>query len=319
MTVHVVRRRSAREAAKVPFRTAPMLATLVPEPFHRPGWIYEEKYDGIRILAYKEGSSVTLQTRNGIDRAARFPAIAAAIAELPAAALLVDGELVAVDPDGVSRFQLLQRGAKPQFVLFDCLYFAGRDLRTQPLRERREVLATTFRPTSILRLARRLAADGLRAYGVARDRGLEGIVAKNSASTYEPARSREWLKVKLRNEEEFVIGGYTAPAGAREHLGALLLGAYDASGRLRYVGKVGTGFTRDVLADLAKRFRRLVRTVPPFTNPPREPGVVWVAPQLVAQIAFHEWTRDQRLRHPAYLGLREDKSAKAVRLRKKSS
>jgi len=229
---------------------------------------------------------------------------------------LVDGEIVAVDPDGVSRFQLLQRGGKAQFVLFDCLYLAGRDLRMQPLRERRAVLATTFRPTSILRLARRLAADGLRAYEVARDRGLEGLVAKNSVSTYEPVRSREWLKVKLRNEDEFVIGGYTEPAGAREHLGALLLGAYDASGRLRYVGKVGTGFTREVLADLAKRLRRLARTAPPFTDPPRVQGVVWVAPQLVAQIAFHEWTRDQRLRQPAYLGLREDKTPRAVRLRK---
>jgi len=293
----------------------PMLATLVDAPFHQAGWVYEEKYDGIRILAAKDGARLQLVTRNLIDRTAEFSEIAAAIARLPAPTLLLDGEIVVFDAGGVSRFQLFGADTrrKPVYVVFDVLCARGRDLRRLPLTERRTILEKEVRPGGPLRLARRLAADGFKAFELARERGLEGIVGKDTASPYETGkRSMAWCKVKLRAEEELVIGGYTAPAGARRHFGAILVGAFDGDG-LRYAGKVGTGFTAKTLEDLARRFRPLVRPTPPFVDPPRERGVTWLAPRLVAQIGFMERTGDGRLRHPVFLGLRDDKSADEVR------
>jgi bifunctional non-homologous end joining protein LigD len=293
-----------------------MLATLVDAPFHEPGWVYEEKYDGIRILAVKDGRRVQLLTRNLIDRTGDFPAIAAAVARLPAPTLLLDGEIVVFDAEGVSRFQLFgaDGGGEPVYVIFDVLFARGADVRRLPLAERRRRLEREVKPAGPLRLARRLADEGFTAFRLARERGLEGIVAKDPASPYETGkRSPAWRKVKVRAEEEFVIGGYTAPAGSRAHFGAILVGAFDDAGRLRYAGKVGTGFTARTLRALAAGFRPLVRATPPFLDPPRERGVTWLAPRLVAQIGFMERTGDGRLRHPVYLGLREDKAAEEVR------
>jgi bifunctional non-homologous end joining protein LigD len=292
-----------------------MLATLVDAPFHAPGWVFEEKYDGIRILAVKDAGRVQLVTRNLIDRTADFPDIAAAIARLPAPSLLLDGEIVFFDAAGVSRFQLFGADTrrKPVYVVFDILFARAEDLRARPLAERRAILEKEVRPGGPLRLSRRLAADGHKAFELARARGLEGIVAKDAASPYETGkRSMAWRKVKIRAEEEFVIGGYTAPAGARSHFGAILVGAFDGD-RLRYAGKVGTGFTGKTLADLARRFHPLVRATPPFVDAPRERGVIWLEPRLVAQIGFMERTGDGRLRHPVFLGLRDDKAANEVR------
>jgi bifunctional non-homologous end joining protein LigD len=314
----------AQDRGRVPFRVRPMLATLVAAPFHLPGWIHEEKYDGYRVVAYKEGRAVSLITRNLKDRTAQFPEIAAAIARLPAPTLALDGEVVVFDRAGISRFQFLQRGdvdgasGPPVFVAFDCLFARGHDLRDRPLVERRRVLEREVPEAgaarrSTLRLARRLATNGLEAFDEARRLGLEGLVAKEPESRYVAGvRSPAWRKVKVRNEEEFVIGGFTAPEGVRRHLGALLVGAWD-DGRLRYAGKVGTGFTERTLTDLASRLRPLVRRTPPFVDPERERGVTWVEPELVAQIAFTEMTSDGRLRHPSFLGLREDKPARDVR------
>jgi len=292
-----------------------MLTTLVGAPVDRPGWIAEEKYDGIRLLAYKEGRAVSLITRNDIDRTASFPGVATAIAKLPAPTLVLDGEVVIFDEAQVSRFGLLQRrdGARELvYVAFDCLYARGRDLRRRPLGERRAHLEREVRPDKALTIARRLPGTGSEAYEEARRLGLEGIILKDESSPYEAGtRSRAWLKVKLRNEEEFVIGGYTAPAGARSHFGALLAGAWDGD-RLRYAGKVGTGFTERTLADLMRRFRPLVRPTSPFADRVRERDATWLEPVLVAQLAFTERTRDGKLRHPAYLGLREDKPAREV-------
>ena len=299
----------------VPTGVKPMLATLVDAPFHAPGWVYEEKYDGIRILAAKDGPRVRLITRNLIDRTADFPEIAAAIAKLPAPTLLLDGEVVVFDPKGVSRFQLFGADARrrPVYVVFDILFARGRDLRALPLAERRAILEKEVRPGGPLRLAKRLASDGFKAFEMARERGLEGIVAKDAASLYETGkRSPAWRKVKVRAEEEFVIGGYTAPEGARTHFGAILIGAFD-DGTLRYAGKVGTGFTGKSLADLAQRFARLRRPTSPFADAPRMRDATWVEPTLVAQIGFMEKTGDGRLRHPVYLGLRDDKPATDVR------
>jgi bifunctional non-homologous end joining protein LigD len=293
---------------RIPFRVRPMLATLVAQPFNRPGWQYEEKYDGYRILGYKEGDKVRLISRNAKDRTASYPAIAEAIAKLPDRTLLLDGEVVAFDSRGVSRFQLLQQSSSPSvFVAFDCLYSKGRDLRHEPLSTRRTELedAIPKRPDRIV-VSRKLAKDGIAAYRRARRKGLEGLVAKDWASLYEERRSRKWLKVKVHQEEEFVIGGFTAPRGSREHIGALLLGAYRGK-NLNFVGKVGTGFSRRILASLVKSFAPVVRYDPPFIDPPREKEVTWLEPRLVAQIAFEEWTGDFKLRQPVFLGLRDDK------------
>lgn len=304
---------------RVPFRVTPMLAMLVGEPFHLPQWVYEEKYDGFRFIAYKEGRTVTLLTRNMKDRTAEFPAVAAAIAALVAPTLALDGEVVVLDEYGISRFQLLQRhllgelDAPPVFAAFDCLYARGRDLRDAPLRERRRVLEAEVGTRALVPLARRLPGDGFEAFAEARRRGLEGIVAKDPESPYlAGARSLAWRKVKVRAEEEFVVGGFTAPGGARTHFGALLVGAYEG-GALRYAGKVGTGFTARSLADLRRRFAPLVRATSPFADAPRERSVTWLSPKLVAQIGFTERTGDGRLRHPVFLGLREDKRPREVR------
>jgi bifunctional non-homologous end joining protein LigD len=293
-----------------------MLATLVDAPVDRPGWVAEEKYDGIRLVAYKEeGRAVRLVTRNDIDRSADFPGVVAAIAKLPASTLVLDGEVVVFDDGQVSRFGLLQRrdgAASPVYVAFDCLYARGQDLRRRPLAERRTRLEREVRPGGALAIARRLPGSGSEAYEAARRLGLEGVILKDAASPYEEGtRSRAWLKVKLRNEEEFVIGGYTAPGGARSHFGALLVGAWDGD-RLRHAGKVGTGFTEHTLGDLMRRFRPLVRSTSPFADHARERDATWLEPVLVAQLAFTERTRDGKLRHPTYLGLREDKPSRGV-------
>jgi len=295
---------------RVPFRVQPMLATLVAGPFHRPGWVYEEKYDGYRILAYKEGPRVTLLSRNSKEKTAAFADVARAVARLRRRSLALDGEVVGFDPHLVSRFQLLQQGEVPLvYVAFDCLWVDGQDLRKEPLHVRRRRLEGVIGSpgkTAHIFPSRRLAGDGFAAYEEAKAKGWEGIIAKDDSAPYVEARSTKWLKVKVHQEEELVIGGYTPPGGSRTHFGALLLGGY-AGDALRYVGKVGTGFTHRTLADLHRQFRPLVQRTPPFVDPPREKGAIWLAPRLVAQVAFHEWTADRKLRQPVFLGLRDDK------------
>ncbi len=295
---------------RIPFRVQPMLATLVTQPFHKPGWVYEEKYDGFRILAYKERASVSLLSRNGKDRTQTYPNIAAAVSKLPDRALLLDGEVVAFDNRRVSRFQLLQEGmVPPLYAVFDCLYQNGRDLRAEPLSTRRGPMEAAIRGSERLLPAHRLAENGLEAFRVAKTKGYEGMVAKDLTSPYIEGRSRKWLKCKVHQEDEFVIAGYTAPAGSRTHFGALLLGAYHR-GQLHYVGKVGTGFDTKLLASLYQEFQPLVRKQAAFVDPPPEKGVTYLVPQLVAQIAYEELTADKKLRQPVFLGRRDDKSAK---------
>jgi len=291
-----------------------MLATLVTEPFDKPGWVYEEKYDGDRILAYKEGARVLLLSRNSKDNTGRFPNIAAAIAKLRPTALLLDGEVVVFDKKRVSRFQLLQQDrGEPRYAVFDCLFADGKDLRREPLSARRRALERVVSSKGVVLLSRRLAANGLAAYEIAKRDGYEGLVAKDLSSSYVGKRSRSWLKVKVHQEDEFVIVGYTSPAGSRKYFGSLLLGAY-ANGMLHYVGKVGTGFSEATLATLYRQFQPLVSDVVALVDPPRERGVTYLRPQLIAQISYQELTADRRLRQPVYLGLRDDKRAKDVRL-----
>jgi bifunctional non-homologous end joining protein LigD len=289
-----------------------MLATLVAEPFHKPGWVYEEKYDGIRLLAYKEGERVSLYSRNDLDRTASYPEVAAAIAKLRPSSLLLDGEVVVFDRKKVSRFQLLQQSKEKRvYAAFDCLYANGKDFRRKPLSERRSRLEEVVDSKGALLLSHRLAENGLEAYKLAKRHGYEGLVAKDLSSPYVEGRSKFWLKVKVHQEDEFVIAGYTAPAGSRSHFGALLLGAYQ-DGKLCYLGKVGTGFDQDALASLYKKFQPLVRKTSALFDPPRERDVTYLAPKLVAQISYQELTADLKLRQPVFLGLRDDKSAKDV-------
>ena len=298
---------------KVPFRVSPMLATLVERPFSKAGWVFEEKYDGVRMLAYKEDSKVTLISRNGIDRSMRYPTIAAEIATIKAKTLVLDGEIVVFDSDKISRFQLLQGSAgEAQYVVFDCLYENGKDLRREALSVRRKSLEKVMKPGPIVVVAKRLADDGVKAFEIATRRGLEGVIGKDSATSYAEGRSSAWLKVKINQQEEFVIGGFTAPAGSRNHFGALLLGAFRGND-LRYVGKVGTGFDEVRLGSLHRKMKTLVRTTSPFSSDVSEKGATFVSPKLVAQVAFTERTKEGKLRHPVFLGLRDDKSAREVR------
>jgi bifunctional non-homologous end joining protein LigD len=291
----------------------PMLATLVQEPFDRAGWVYEEKYDGDRTLAYRARGRVRLVSRGLKDVTGSFAEVARALEALPGGDFALDGEVVVFDGKGVSRFQLLQRRAlgehlAPVFVVFDCLERDGVRLIHRPLRERREALeAIVPEDAGIIRRSRRIPTDGIAAFRTAKERGWEGIVAKDEASPYEPARrSKSWLKVKSRRQSELVIGGFTEPRGQRAHFGALLVGLYDGP-PLRFTGKVGTGFTRATLDDLERRMRPLATDRCPFGSPPGEKAATWVKPRLVAEIAFAEWTDDGKLRHPVFLGLRDDK------------
>jgi bifunctional non-homologous end joining protein LigD len=302
----------AQRRDTIPFRVSPMLGTLVDRPFHKPNWIYEEKYDGIRILAYKEGSQVSLFSRNDKKRTKDFPDIVGAIANLAPHTLLLDGEIVVFDSRRISRFQLLQQGKGPtRYAVFDCLYANGEDHRRKMLSLRRNLLERFVTPSDRLMISAKLAEDGVKAFELAKRKGFEGVVAKNLSAVYVERRSSEWLKVKVNKEEEFVIAGFTAPTGSRQHIGALLLGVYDGN-KLRYVGKVGTGFGEDTLLSLRRKFQRLIRKDSPFASDVGQKAATFLSPQLVAQVSFTEWTKDGKLRHPVYLGLRDDKAAREV-------
>lgn len=292
----------------------PMLASLSKAVVVGPEWVFEEKYDGIRLLAFRDGPRVRLFSRNLIDRTASWPEVALAIAALPGGDLVLDGEVFAADRMRVSRFQLLQQRARPTFAAFDLPVLGGRSLVRRPLSERREALESLLRgSTAPLRISRRLSGGGARAYRTAEDRQWEGIIAKRNDSTYQPGvRSPDWLKVKVRHASEFVIGGWTPPAGARSDFGALLVGLFDG-GRLRFTGKVGTGFTAQTLATLGAKLLRSETKTAPFDPAPRLRGARWARPRLVAQVAYAEWTADGKLRQPAFLGLRTDKVASECR------
>jgi bifunctional non-homologous end joining protein LigD len=291
-----------------------MLATPVEAPFTRAGWVFEPKYDGWRVVASRRGGRVALTTRGGLDLAAAEPGIAAAVAALPGGDLVLDGEMVVLDGNGVSSFRLLQErhepGAKPPLlVLFDCLEADGVPLLSLPLSGRRAALVTLVgkRPRKPLALAERLGSDGVAAFEKAVRLGWEGVVGKDLAARYDPGRrSLRWLKVKARREGEFVIGGFTLPKGASPRFGALLVGLRER-GALRYCGSVGTGFSEETLLALLEKLHPLQRETCPFAPVPRAvKDATWVAPKLVARVAFAEWTGEEKLRQPSFLGLVEE-------------
>lgn len=294
-----------------------MKAVLTDEPFDDPDWVFERKLDGIRCMAHRDGGGpVRLMSRTDKDMTGQFPELAEVLEAQPVGDLVVDGEIVAF-VDGVTSFSRLQRRAREHVAVFlyvfDILRHDGRDVRDLPLRERKALLRDAFEFGGRVRYSPHRNKHGKRLFSEACRDGLEGLIAKRGDSPYRSgARSRDWLKLKCHFEQELVIGGFTAPQGSRTDFGALLVGYYKGD-HLSYAGKVGTGFDRTVLETLGRRLRDLERDDPPFADVhPIPRGTHWVEPELVAQIGFSEWTRDGRLRHPRYLGLRDDKPAREV-------
>jgi DNA ligase D-like protein (predicted ligase) len=291
---------------------------LADKPFSDPNWIFERKLDGIRCLAIKDASGVRLMSRTGRLMNNEYPAVVEALESEPSEEFVADGEIVAFE-NGITSFSRLQRRGRehvPVFLyLFDLPSHEGEDLRQRPLRERKARLRRALEFGGPLRFNPHRNGDhGEELYREACQKGLEGVMAKRADSPYlSGGRSRDWLKLKCHAEQELVIGGYTAPKGSRTEFGALLVGYYDDSGTLRYAGKVGTGFDQHTLKELGGRLRELEQDESQFERfKPIPPGAHWVRPELVGQIGFAEWTRDGRLRHPRYLGLRDDKPARDV-------
>jgi bifunctional non-homologous end joining protein LigD len=289
-----------------------------------PDWIHEIKYDGYRVLARLDGTAASLVTRSGKDWSERFPAVVDALSGLGLRDTVLDGEVAVELEDGTTSFQYLQNAGNPpsagrlRFFAFDLLRLDGADLRARPLLDRKSRLEGLVPPGHpVLRYSDHVRGNGPAFFEQACGHGLEGIISKRADGPYRGGRSRSWLKLKCVREQEFVVGGYTEPAGSRGGLGALHVGTYDDAGRLEYRGKVGTGFTASVLRDLRRRLDALVRSDSPFSGGPTgvsARGSRWVEPELVVQVRYTELTRDGRLRHPAYRGLREDKPAADVRL-----
>ena len=311
--------------APMPEFIEPELATLTRRAPPGAEWIHEVKFDGYRILARIDNGAVRLFSRNGKDWTSRFATIAASLKRLRARQAWIDGEIVVLDEKGRSDFQSLQNAlsgaakAKPVYYAFDLLYADGRDLRDSPLLSRKTALAVLIgkNATGALRYTDHIDGRGPEFFREACRMTLEGVVSKRRDAPYQSGRSLRWMKVKCLQEQEFVIGGYTAPKASRSGFGALLLGVYGRRHELKYCGRVGTGFSARSLADIHKRLRKLERPGSPFHAPPPDSKQVhWVEPRLVAEVSFSEWTKEGILRQPSFHGLREDKPAPIVKREK---
>ena len=313
--------RAALRDEPVPDWRAPTLATLTEKRFSDPGWIFERKFDGMRCLAFRDGDRVRLLSRNRQSLNGTYPELVDALAAQRASRLVVDGEVVAFEGRRTSFARLQGRlgvtdaavaRASPirvYYYLFDLLHLDGKSTIDIPLTWRKWLLRNAIDFSDPLRNTPHRVEDGIAAYRAACQRGDEGVIAKLVDSKYDGRRSPNWLKFKCVRDQEFVVGGYTAPKGSRVGLGALLLGYHDGRD-LVYAGKVGTGFDEATLRSLHERLSAIERDAPPFTRGLKhEAGARWVHPELVAQIGFTEWTRDGKLRHPRYQGLRTDKDA----------
>jgi bifunctional non-homologous end joining protein LigD len=312
-----------RDAA-VPDWHSPTLATLTDRRFSDPKWIFERKLDGVRCLAFRDGGQLRLLSRNRLPLNNTYPEIAEALATQEGSRFIVDGEIVAFEGRRTSFARLQGRlgvtdpeearasGIPVFYYLFDLLHLDGKATTTLPLIWRKRLLRKDFQFRDPLRFTTHRVKDGEAAFAAACRRGDEGVIAKLADAPYEGSRSANWLKFKCSRDQEFVIVGYTGPKGSRVGLGALLLGYHD-DGDLVYAGKVGTGFDTATLRNLHQRLSRAEQDTSPVTRgQAREPGAHWVRPTSVAQVAFSEWTRDGKLRHPRYLGLRTDKSPDEV-------
>jgi bifunctional non-homologous end joining protein LigD len=311
-------------ASAMPREVEPMKAVLVDEPFDRAGWLFEDKYDGIRTMCYIKSGKVTLYSRNQKEMTARYPEMRDMPKWIDAKEAVLDGEIIVVNKAGTASFQDLQarfgvtdldvikRLTKTQKVVlyvFDMIYVDGYSLMGCRLIDRKEALSKIVKKRAAFQVAPHNFKDGIKRFRAAEKKKLEGIVAKNSESTYEQKRSNEWLKIKTTQRQEAVIVGYTKPEGSREHFGALHLGLYDGK-RLVSVGKVGTGFNHKLLKELFDKMRPLRTDHPPFDDTPRElrrADVQWLKPKLVCEVKFSERTGEGSFRHPSFVGLRYDK------------
>jgi bifunctional non-homologous end joining protein LigD len=301
-----------------------MLATLTDRRDFGDDWLLERKFDGERCVARKAGSDVRLESRTGKDLTGTYPEVHAAVAAQEALELLLDGEVVAYDGEQTSFSRLQQRLGVSQpspervaaypvvFCVFDLLAVDGDDLTGSALLDRRLRLTKAVRPSAALQLSEAWRGDSEQRFAEACRAGWEGLIAKRADAPYARGRSRDWLKLKCAWAQELVIGGYTDPAGSRTDFGALLVGYFE-DGRLRYAGKVGTGFSAPTLRELGARLRKLRARESPFVDARPVPrGTHWTRPELVAQIGFAEWTNEGRLRQPRFLGMRDDKPAAEV-------
>ena len=309
-------------AAKRPWAVKPMLCTLIDEPFSKEGWLFEIKWDGYRAVGSRFNDEIELYSRNGTDFREHYPPVAEALRELKHDVIL-DGEIMVMDRDGVPHFELLQNWRKDPSVgnlyyyVFDILWCKGRDIRTMPLIERKKILQTILPEQSIIRYSDHVETEGGKLFKEMQRRGLEGIIAKKADSPYhENNRGEAWLKVKTHKRQEVVIGGFTEPRGGRKYLGSLIVGVYDR-GELVYTGHSGGGIPDNQRKLLREKLDKLERKTSPFiTEPKPNAPVHWVKPELVVEMSFSEWTADGRMRHPAFEGVRTDKKPTDIRREK---
>lgn len=305
-----------------------MKAAIAERPPHGGDWFFEVKWDGVRAIAFIENEEVRLQSRTGIRCDRQYPELAVIPHQLAARTAILDGEIAVLDKNGISQFHLIQprisntdpnsiahlaRSTPVVYFVFDLLYLDGYDLRNVELSRRRELLESILTPSPVLRISEAFPASaGEALLDAARETGLEGILAKRAGSRYESKRSSDWLKIKIVGRQEFVIGGFTEPQGDRAYFGALVLGVYK-EGKLHWVGNVGTGFDTKSLARLYSLLEPLITNTCPFAERPKpDKGMTWVKPDLVAEVKFANWTPDNRLRAPVFLGLRNDKETSSV-------
>jgi bifunctional non-homologous end joining protein LigD len=311
----------------MPERITPMLASICDQPFDDPNWLYEIKWDGYRAVAFLSNGDVRLVSRNHNDLTAKFPELGELSRTVKAKNAILDGEIVVLDQEGRPSFSLMQqrtgfrshgrqstpRGDLPiLYFVFDAIYLDGYDLRRVSLEERKRVLREIVGDSDILRYSDHFAGNGKALFNVAKDKGLEGIIAKRASSCYEERRSREWQKIKITQTVDCVIGGYTDPEGSRQYFGALMLGLYNEKKQLIHVGNAGTGFDYALLKEISQLLKPVESSSNPFTGPTEPKKAHWVKPVRVAEVKFTEWTHETnegglKLRAPVFMSLREDK------------
>jgi bifunctional non-homologous end joining protein LigD len=291
-----------------------MLATLTDAPPAGESWAFELKYDGFRALCAIVDGSIAMWSRNELDLAPRFPAVAAALTKLKVPDVVIDGEIVVLDEKGAPRFQLLQQGDRREIlVVFDILWLDGKDLRNLTYDERRTVLEKTLKRTpAAIHVSEKITTSGAEALERAKKSGWEGIIAKRRSSVYEPRRSKEWLKIKAINEQELIVVGWNPSTASAREVGSLHLAVMGDDGALHYAGKVGTGFSAKQRVWWRDELAKDIVPQSMAKDAPRERVATWVKPRFVVQVAFTEWTADNRLRHPSFLGIREDKKVNEV-------